>query len=30
MNSTIEKRFKNIPELIEIWRKSGVKIWNIC
>jgi hypothetical protein len=26
MNSTIEKKFKNIPELIEIWRKCGVKI----
>jgi hypothetical protein len=26
MNSTIEKRFKNIPELTGIWRKCGVKI----
>jgi hypothetical protein len=26
MNTTVEKRFKNIPELLEIWRKSGVKI----
>ncbi len=26
MNLTVEKRFKNIPELLEIWRKNGVKI----
>jgi hypothetical protein len=26
MNLTIEKKFKNIPELLEIWRKCGVKI----
>jgi hypothetical protein len=26
MNTAIEKRFKNIPELLQIWRNSGVKI----
>ncbi len=25
LNLTIEKKFLNIPELLEIWRKCGVK-----
>jgi hypothetical protein len=26
MKPTIEKRFRNIPELLEIWRKFGINI----